>query len=334
MNVLPFVSASRLFAALASLTLLVSAAQASAADVLPGPVISVSQLKELVNRKQVTVLDTRELLQSDQKTPNYAAGHIPGALPLPYSSFRGPTDNPGAVIAIDRLTALVRPLGLTLERPIVLAGSGSDPSEFGGPARIYWTLKAAGFKNLAILNGGLGAWMAEKLPIETASPQVTSSSISLRYRPDYMLSTDELIKRLSGSTASRPALIDSRPEDFFSGEMRHPAAARWGTLPGARNFDSAEFFVPNTGRLLSRTQLKTLAEQEGLLAPQPSVTFCNSGHWSSTHWFVLHEILGQSQVQLYPESVVAWSKTGQPMDKEPSRATVLKRQLQGTGVMQ
>jgi 3-mercaptopyruvate sulfurtransferase SseA len=55
---------------------------------------------QLVEQKKVTVLDTRELLQTDQKTPNYAAGHIPGALPFPYSNLRGPKEAPGAVLPI------------------------------------------------------------------------------------------------------------------------------------------------------------------------------------------------------------------------------------------
>jgi len=48
---------------------------------LPSPVITVSQLQPLLQAKSVKVLDIRELVQPDQKTPIYAAGHIPGALP-------------------------------------------------------------------------------------------------------------------------------------------------------------------------------------------------------------------------------------------------------------
>lgn len=304
------------------------------AATLPGPVVTPAELRPLVDQRRVTVLDTRELFQTDGKTPNFSAGHIPGALPAPYSDFRGPNENPGAPLAIEKLNVIVNRLGLSPERPIVLAGSGADPTEFGGPARIYWTLKAAGFRELAILNGGVGAWMAAKFPLEQGdAPKVKAGAVKLSYRPEAVLSTQSLIRMLSGPADQRPLLIDARPEEFFVGDMRHPAAARWGTLPGAKHYDSAEWFVPNTGRLLSSAELRQMAQQEGFLDQRPTVSFCNAGHWAATHWFILHEVLGQSQVQMYPESVVGWSKTAQPMDNTPSRSTVLMRQLKGTGVM-
>lgn len=301
---------------------------------LPGPLLSPADLKPLVDQRAVTIIDTRELFQTDGKTPNFSAGHIPGALPAPYSEFRGPNDNPGAPLTLDKLGQIVNRLGLSTSRPVVLVGSGSDPTEFGGPARIYWTLKAAGFRDLAILNGGLGAWMAARLPLEQGEAKLPSpGQIKLSYEPALLLSSEELVRRLAGPADQRPLLVDARPEEFFLGEMRHPAAARWGTLPGAKNFDSAEWFQPNTGRLLATKELQALAEREGFLKPTPSVSFCNAGHWAATHWFVLHEVLGQRQVQMYPESAVAWSKLSQPMDNSPSRTTILSRQLKGTGVM-
>ena len=301
---------------------------ALAKSTLPGPVLSVDQLRPLVEKQAVTVLDTRELFQTDGKTPNYAAGHIPGALPAPYSAFRGPADNPGAVTPIAKLNGLVQSLGLNPARPVVLAGSGSDPTELGGVARIYWTLKAAGFWDLAVLNGGTGAWMAAKLPLETQSPAVKQTRVQLQYDPQMLLAAAQV-----QSMTGQALLIDARPEEFFTGDLRHPAASRWGTLPGAKHLDSAEWFVPNTGRLLAKAQLEAIAKREGFQQNRPAVVFCNTGHWAATHWFITSEVLGYSTVKMYPESVVGWSRLGLPMDNEPSRSTVLMRQLKGEGVM-
>jgi len=304
------------------------ASVALARSVLPGPLLSVEQLRPLVEKRAVSVLDTRELFQTDGKTPNFAAGHIPGAIPAPYSSFRGPSDNPGSVLPIAKLNALVQGLGIQPNQPVVLAGSGSDPTEFGGVARIYWTLKAAGFRQLAILNGGTGAWMAAKLPLETQTPAIPRSTVQLRYDPAMLLESSQI-----QSLAAQTTLIDARPEEFYLGDLRHPAASRWGTLPGAKHLDSAEWFVPNTGRLLTKAQLESIAKREGFQPSQPVIVFCNTGHWAATHWFIASELLGYSRVQMYAESIVGWSRLGLPMDNEPSRSTVLMRQLKGEGVM-
>ncbi len=308
---------------------LASGAQAAA---LPGPIVSAQQLKGLVDTKAVVVLDTRELFQTDGKTPNYAAGHIPGSRPAPYSLFRGPKENPGAVMPLGVLTELIGGLGLDPQQALVLAGSGSDATEFGGVARIYWNLKAVGFTKLAVLNGGTGAWMAAKLPLEKGEPaKIAPSKPKLVYNQAMMVGTNEL-SQLTQS-GNKPLLVDARPEDFFLGEMRHPQAARWGTLPGAKHWDSEEWFVANTGRLLDANQLRSIAQREGFVSTKPQVSFCNSGHWAATHWFILSEVLGQKNVRMYPESVVAWSKAGLPMDNEPSRSTALMRQVKGIGVM-
>ncbi|MFZ9733426.1 MAG: sulfurtransferase [Burkholderiaceae bacterium] len=297
---------------------------------LPAAIVSAAELKSLLDRRAVTVLDTRELLQSDQKTPNFEAGHIPGALPAPYSRFRASQDNPGQPPSAERLSEIASQLGLRPEMPIVLTGSGSDPTEFGGVARVYWNLKLAGFQQLAILNGGFGAWLAAGYPVQTGSARLARRPVRLSQDPALLLTTQSLSASLQ--TSDKPLLIDARPEDFFLGDTRHPAAARWGTLPSAKHIDSEEWFTPNTGRLLPRVELQKLAQDFGINSQRPVVAFCNTGHWAATQWFVLSEVLGFSQVKLYPESIVAWSRAALPMDNEPSRAIALLRQTQGKGI--
>ena len=52
---------------------------------------------------------------------------------------------------------------------------------------------------------------------------------------------------------------------------------------------------------------------------QPTISFCNTGHWAATNWFVLSELLGHKSIKLYPESVVDWSNAGLAMQNVPTR---------------
>ena len=65
--------------------------------------------------------------------------------------------------------------------------------------------------------------------------------------------------------------------------------------------------------------MRRIAEQHGIDFSQPTVSFCNTGHWAATNWFVLSEMLGQPDVKLYPESMVGWSRAGLPMANVPGR---------------
>ncbi len=73
----------------------------------------------------------------------------------PYGKWRGPASNPGELPDLPRLTALVQSLGLTPTTHAVVVSTGADPTDFGAAARVYWTLKLLGLKELSILNGGM-----------------------------------------------------------------------------------------------------------------------------------------------------------------------------------
>jgi thiosulfate/3-mercaptopyruvate sulfurtransferase len=301
------------------------------------PIISPAALKTLVDQKAVRVLDIREIFQTDGKTPNYAAGHIPGAVAAPYSSLRGPNANPGRMISEAEFSKLVSAWGITPDMHVVFAGTGGDATDFGGAARFYWTFKIAGFKKLSILDGGLGAWMALKYEQSTDTPKITPTQVQLRFDRAQIVNHTDIAKLLPGlsgkgtdktaGVSAKPRLLDTRPEEYFTGEDKHPSAARAGTLPGARHFDQEEFFQMNTGKLLPKAELESLAKSAGLITTDDTITFCNTGHWSATAWFVLSEILGQTNTRMYPESAIGWSKSKLPMDNEPARTKLLWRDL-------
>jgi thiosulfate/3-mercaptopyruvate sulfurtransferase len=298
---------------------LAPAAMAQAASGSVSPIISPADLKTLVEKNAVTVLDIREIFQTDGKTPNYDAGHIPGAIAAPYSEIRGPVTNPGQMISEQDFQDLVRDLGITPDQHIVFAGTGGDATDFGSNARYYWTFKLAGFEKLSILDGGLGAWMALKYPLSTETPNIKPSTTTIQFDASRVATHTTIAQQINQSTAAKPLLLDTRPEEYFLGEDKHDQMPRAGTLPGAKHFDQEEFFQLNTGKLLPVKQLQSIAKSEGLLVADDIVTFCNTGHWSATAWFVLSEVLGKKNVTVYPESAIGWSKTSLPMDNEPKK---------------
>lgn len=293
----------------------------SVARATVSPIISPAELKTLIDKKSVRVLDIREVFQNDGKTPNYAAGHIPGAVSAPYSALRGPDSNPGSLLSDAKLSSLFSKWGLALDSHIVIAPTGSDATDFGGAARVYWTLKLAGFQKLSILEGGLGAWLALKYPTETTTPTIVPTRLELKLDRRQIVTTNELAELIKSSAAGgrKFTLTDSRSEDFFSGKERHSVAARAGTIPSATNFDHEEWFQINTSRLLPKPQLELLAKNAGLLTANEVISFCNTGHWSATTWFVLSEVLGKKNVRMYPESAIAWSRSRNPMINEPAK---------------
>jgi thiosulfate/3-mercaptopyruvate sulfurtransferase len=290
-----------------------SAPASVAAPAAIGPVVKPADLKSLLGQDDVRVLDIRA-------PKDYAAGHIPGAINTPYAAWRGPAENAGALQPEAKLTDLLRKAGITENTRVVVAHEGKDHTDFGAAARVYWTLKVGGLTRLSILDGGTLGWKAAGGALDTATPKVAASGIRYHYNKAMIEETQELASEIQAGKA--PVLVDARPPAFFKGEQRVDAAARYGTLPGARSLDNASFFNADDKTLKPASELLQAVRQAGL-ADKAAVSFCNTGHWAATDWFVLHEMAGNQNVKLYPESVVEWSKTKLPMQNEPSRMTAL-----------
>ena len=302
------------------ITWLAGALLAASAWAAP-PLLTPAELQALRLTGSVRIIDTRE-------GPAYALQHLPGAVSAPYGRWRGPATNPGQLPPMKQLTALVQELGLTPETHAVIVYTGVDSTDFGSAARVYWTLKSLGMRELSILNGGLNAWKAAGLPVTAQPASVPASSWQPSFSHQWLATQDDVKGDLHGQGA---VLVDSRPAPFFQGRKSHAAAKAAGTLPGAVNLDSDLFFEPGSAALMDKAQLATEAAALHARPGQPTVAFCNTGHWAATDWFVLSEVLGQPDVKLYPGSMVEWSQaaTPLPMANEPGRLAQLRYQLLG-----
>ena len=287
------------------------------------PLITPAELSARLSEPQLRLVDIRDGKDDAGKTP-YETGHITGALSAPYAKWRGPKDNPGKLPDESALTAVIQKLGIDAATPVVVVYEGTNATDFGAAARVYWTLKASGVQNLSILTGGMKAWRAANLPLTTDVTAVPPSRFVAKIDAR-LVATQEEVARVIGNEHWR--LLDARPSAFFLGETRHVAAKTPGTLVGAKNVDNGVWFAKGSGALLPTSDVKRIAQEAGVQADQPTVSFCNTGHWAATNWFVLSEVLGQKDVKLYPESTVGWSNADLPMANVPNRLAQFWLQL-------
>jgi thiosulfate/3-mercaptopyruvate sulfurtransferase len=285
------------------------------------PLVTPTELAARLADPALRVVDVRPR-DAEVTAPSYARDHISGALSAPYGQWRGPKDNPGALPPTDKLTALIRSLGIDAATPVVVVYEGADATEFGAAARVFWTLKAAGLTQLSILNGGMTAWRAAGLPVTTVVARATPSSYTVQWNPRVIATQADVAQ-----AAGRALLLDARPSAYFWGQTKHAAAKTPGTLVGAKNVAHAVWFEGDGAALASPDDIRRVAAAQGVDASQPTVSFCNTGHWAATNWFVLSEVLGQPDVKLYPESMVGWSAAGLPMDHVPTRLAQFWNQL-------
>lgn len=285
----------------------------------------VAAAQPLLTPAQLTAIQTTapQLRVIDIRDPqSYGGQHIPGAANAPYGQWRGPATNPGELPDVSKLTQLVQSLGLTPATHAVVVSSGADATDFGASARVYWTLKTLGLKELSIVNGGMKAWADAKLPQDSAAVKIAASNWQPQLDSSLIATREDIRQNLDLSNA---ALVDSRPDAFYQGKTRAPAAKLSGTLPGAQQLDFNQWFVPGTSTFVDTATAKQIAAKVQRKPGQDMVAFCNTGHWAATDWFGLSEMAGLPNVKLYAGSMVDWTQQpGSPaLENQPGRAESL-----------
>lgn len=307
-------------AALVALIFVSVAAHAAEGQALVSP----AWLNEHLKDSDLVVLDIRsDRNGGGQKA--YAEAHIPGSVFSDYdkAGWRVTRNNvPFMVPPAAELEKVIGSLGIDQDAHVVVVSTGENVTDFGASARIYWTLKYAGVKKLSILDGGIAGWKQAGLPFESGekapSPKTFTASVD-----DSILAVASDIEKINGSGGA--ALVDARPASFFLGKEKAPASQAYGHIPGALNVDSASFFDTKTNRLKSKAELEKAADT---VPAGPTVSYCNTGHWAATDWFVLHEVLGRQEARLYAGSMVEWtSNASRPVASSRTKWDDLKKSL-------
>lgn len=297
-----FSSATRLRSLAAAVVLTLTAAVpalAAGAD----PLVDTGWLEQHLHDKNLVVLDVRSAIDGGG-TKAYLAAHIPGSVHTDYDQggWRVTVHNvPFMLPSILEIQNLIGDLGIDQDTHVVVVPAGVSFTDFGSAARVYWTLKVAGVPDVSILNGGVAAWKAAGLPMQSGNnkPMPKTLFVDPNKKPLADLADVEKILKSGGAT-----LVDARPASFFKGKEKAPKVAAYGHIPGAIDVDSADFYDAKTNKLKPEAELAATASK---IPPGPVVTYCNTGHWSATDWFVLHELLGRKDVKLYDGSMVQWA---------------------------
>ncbi|MGI9365090.1 MAG: sulfurtransferase [Rhizobiaceae bacterium] len=267
-----------------------------------GPLVSVDWLS--ANQNSVDIIDVRSKIGL-KEGQGYAKGHIPGAVEANYLTAGWRKSRDGVVGLLPDTAALedlLGRLGVANADHVVLVSSGNNATDFGSAARVYWTLKQLGHDRVSILQGGQSAWEAAGRPVTTQSAAPAPVKYKAKFVARLNVSLDEVQASYKSSDVQ---ILDGRPDKQYIGDAKHPKAARTGRIPQSVNLDNHKFFKDGSASLLDKAALTKVA---GLVADdKPVISYCNTGHWASTNWFVLSEVLGKKNVRVYDGSMVEWS---------------------------
>lgn len=203
----------------------------------------------------------------------------------------------GLILEPQVLSKKLGELGLSQDKEIILFAEG--PNGWGEDARILWTLKAAGYENLKMVDGGLQALEAVGLnkskDIKKLDP-VEVEIDTLDY--ERVINTKEL-----ETSFDDYIILDVREDKEFNGGVYY-GEAKGGHLPGAVQVKFVDLF-DSDGYLKSNEEITSMFEDANIKKTDKVVAYCTSGIRSAYTQLIM-EMLDYQVVKNYDGSYNTW----------------------------
>jgi thiosulfate/3-mercaptopyruvate sulfurtransferase len=256
------------------------------------------------------------LVESNEDTLLYAAGHIPGAVHVDWTSDLNDQIRRDYV-GREAFDALMSRIGVTRDTTVVFYGDRNN----WWACYAFWVFQLFSHTRAQIMDGGRLKWEKEGRPLTREVPQHAPTRYDAPERKDAGIRAfrDEVLAHVQ----ARGQLVDVRSPEEYAGTRLHmpeypnEGAMRGGHIPGAKSIPWARAVNPDDGTFKTAEELRSLyTGQNGLAADRETIAYCRIGERSSHTWFALKYLLGFEKVRNYDGSWTEWGNlVGVPIEK-------------------
>ena len=209
----------------------------------------------------------------------YAAGHIPGAVFVDWTTVITDPDAPvkAQLAGADRFKAAMESRGIGDDAFVVAV----DHTGGHMATRMWWALRTYGHDAVAILDGGYAAWTAAGHPVSTDSVSPPPATFTPRYRAEWVRDIDAV---MLAAEEGHTAIVDARDPGQYDGSVWR--GSRAGHIPGALNVPAKALLNADGTQKPAVEQARILADA-GITAETPVIAYCNGGVTATAVLFAL-----------------------------------------------
>jgi thiosulfate/3-mercaptopyruvate sulfurtransferase len=271
------------------------------------PLVTTDWLAARLNESDVRIFDCSVTLvpveagvRLESGKAAWATGHIPGSgfadllTDLSDKNTLLPIMMPPSV----QFAEVLGQYGVGPGSRVVLYDTGSHT----WATRVWWMLRAMGFDNAAVLDGGLRKWLTEARLLSVEPCRYPAAGFMTQPRAGSFVGKSDV-----RAAVDRPeiCLINALSADEHSGRISR--TARPGRIPGSGNVPAGSLVDPLTGVFLPLPELRAKFENQGALDGRQVVTYCGGGIAATSAAFTLVR-LGVHNVAVYDGSMSEWSQ--------------------------
>ena len=270
-------------------------------SMMPKPLVSAQWLRNNLGAANLAVIDASWYLPAMRRDGalDYAQRHVPGAS---FFDIDGVADHstalphmlPDAAVFADA----VGPMGVGGNTDVVVY----DGHGIFSSARLWWMFRVFGHDRVAVLDGGLPAWIKAGGKVDAATPAPRPRVFHPRPIPGMVASLDTLRAALDAKAA---VVLDARPAARFHGQAPEPRPGlKSGHMPGSHNLPASDMLI--NGHLKAPAELLAAFAAAGADGARPVITSCGSGVSAAILTLALDRV-GRPIGALYDGS---WSEWG------------------------
>jgi thiosulfate/3-mercaptopyruvate sulfurtransferase len=261
------------------------------------PIVSTDWLSANLKNPKLIILDVR-------RVEDYREGHIPGALNAFYGSWAYMKDGLFASLPEkDDIDDTIGYMGIGFDNWVVVTGCMDTPRLSYQSARVACTLQYAGVENVALLDGGMNKWIAEKKSMSKNIERRKPNDFKGKYSGEKFANKNYVKERLG-----KLILLDTREREFFTGEKKMDCVPKTGHIPGAFNMPTSCAFNEDK-TFKTKEELTAIVEAAaGKNRSSAIVTYCDIGQCCPTWSYLLTEVLGYTNVRLYEGAMQDWAQ--------------------------
>jgi thiosulfate/3-mercaptopyruvate sulfurtransferase len=262
--------------------------------------VTTEWLAEHLRDRNFAVVDGSYALPTLQRDvqAEHRAGHIPGAVFFDIEAISDhSTELPHMLPGATQFGEAVGALGIGDGDTVVVY----DSAGLYSAARVWWTFRIFGARNVLILDGGLPKWTAEGRPLEKGDVKRPPKKFTaeMNVGPVAMLADVRMALTSEGAQ-----VVDARSAERFSGKAPEPRPGlRSGHMPGSFNVPYSR--LVENGRLLPRERIQSAFVEAGVDLDKPIITTCGSGLTAAILTLAL-ESIGREPKGLYDGSWAEW----------------------------
>lgn len=244
--------------------------------------------------------DGRLIRERESGRAHWEAGHIPGAGFADLVEELSDTSSPYLFMMPppEQFAAAMSRHGVGTGTRVVLY----DAAHSMWAARVWWMLRAHGFDDAAVLNGGWRKWTQEGRPVSTDPPNYPPGDFQPRLRPSLIATKDDVLTAMQQGGV---CLMNALTPDLHRGDGPSPYG-RPGHIPTSVNLAARDIVDPNNHAYLPADVLRERFAQTGTEVAGRVITYCGGGIAASSNAFIL-TLLGHENVAVYDGSLSEWA---------------------------